>query len=145
MERFVVNGLDLQPLDQLSQTIADQEFNCVRLPFSLEMIYTNPIVSNEAIAANPLLFGKTAMEIYDLTVESLTKAGVAVILNNHISDAMWCCGEWDGNGLWYNENYTTEQWTDAVVQMSARYKDNLLVIGNDLRNEIRNDRENKEY
>ena len=103
-------------------------------------MYSNPIVTNDAIAANPLLFGKSAMEIFDLTVESLTKAGVAVILNNHISDAMWCCGEWDGNGLWYNHNYSTERWTEAVVQMSERYKDNLLVIGNDLRNEIRNDR-----
>jgi len=74
----------------------------VRLPFSLEIIYTDLIVSAEAIAANPGLLGKSAMEIFDLTVESLTKAGVAVILNNHISDAMWCCGEWDGNGLWYN-------------------------------------------
>ena len=53
MERFVVNGLDLQPLDKLSQTIADQEFNCVRLPFSLEMIYSNPIVEDNAVAANP--------------------------------------------------------------------------------------------
>ena len=111
----------------------------MRLPFSLEMFYNNPIVEDEAIAANPQLFGKTALEIYDLTVESLTKAGVAVILNNHISDAMWCCSDWDRNGLWYNSNYTAEQWKKAVVQMSVRYKDNTLVIGNDLRNEIRND------
>jgi len=97
---------------------------------------------DEAVAANPDLFGKTALEVFDMTVESLTKAGVAVILNNHISDAMWCCGDWDGNGLWYNKNYTTEQWTSAVVQISARYKENKLVIGNDLRNEIRNDAKN---
>lgn len=36
MERYVVNGLDLVNIDELSQMIADQGFNCVRLPFSLE-------------------------------------------------------------------------------------------------------------
>jgi len=35
MERFVVNGLDEQNIDFLSETIASQGFNCVRLVFSL--------------------------------------------------------------------------------------------------------------
>ena len=115
------------------------------MPFSLELLYKNPVVADEAVAANPNLFGNTALEVFDKTVESLTKAGVAVILNNHISDAMWCCSDWDGNGLWYNTNYNTDQWTAAVVGVSARYKDNKLVIGNDLRNEIRNDAKNGHY
>ena len=50
------------------------------------------------------------MEVFDETVKSLTKAGVMVILNNHISDAKWCCGAMDGNGLWHNKNYTADQW-----------------------------------
>jgi hypothetical protein len=52
--------------------------------------------------------GKTAMEVFDATVASLSKAGVAVILNNHISDAMWCCSVTDSNGLWYNDNYRAD-------------------------------------
>jgi hypothetical protein len=36
MERFVVNGLDEQKIDDVSEMIADQGFNCVRLVFSLE-------------------------------------------------------------------------------------------------------------
>ena len=110
MERYVVNGLDLQDLDQMSAMIADQGFNCVRLPFSLEQFYLNPIVDEEAIAANPQLFGLSAMEVFDATVESLTNAGVAVVLNNHISDAKWCCGNLDGNGIWFNDNYSAAQW-----------------------------------
>lgn len=50
------------------------------------------------------------MQIYDKTVESLTNAGVAVILNNHISDAMWCCSNEDRNGLWHNKNYSADEW-----------------------------------
>ena len=48
------------------------------------------------------------MEVFDETVHSLANAGVMVVLNNHISDAIWCCGEDDGNGLWHNENYSDE-------------------------------------
>jgi endoglucanase len=94
----------------MSQMIADQGFNCVRLPYSLEQWFYNPVVEDSALTANPSLIGLTAMEIFDRTVESLTNAGVAVILNNHISDAMWCCSLTDGNGMWYNPEYSAEDW-----------------------------------
>ena len=45
---------------------------------------------------------------FDATVEALTKAGVMTILNNHISDAEWCCSSDDANGLWHNANYTAQ-------------------------------------
>ncbi len=77
------------------------------------------------------------MAIFDKTVEAITKAGVAVILNNHMSDAGWCCSNTDRNGLWHNQNYTASEWQEAVASISERYKENPLVIGNDLRNEIR--------
>ena len=102
MERYVVNGLDEQDIDSVSQMIARQGFNCVRLVFSLEQYYRNPVIAADALTANPALVGLTSMEIFDRTVESLTNAGVAVILNNHMSDAGWCCSETDSNGLWHN-------------------------------------------
>lgn len=145
MERYVVNGLDLQSLDDMSQMIADQGFNCVRLPYSLEQFYKDPVVEYDAVSANPDLMGLTAMQVFDKTVESLTNAGVAVILNNHMSDAAWCCSDTDGNGLWHNDNYTADQWQEAVASISERYGSNLLVIGNDLRNEIRDDLNNGLY
>lgn len=83
------------------------------------------------------------MEVFDATVESLTNAGAMIILNNHISDAIWCCGEWDGNGLWHNADYSANQWVSTLKAFTTRYQDNLFVIGNDLRNEIRADRDEK--
>ena len=53
MERYVNAGLDLVPLDEITQQIADLGFNCIRYPFSLELFYKDPIVQTEAIAANP--------------------------------------------------------------------------------------------
>lgn len=108
MERYVVHGLDLQPIDSMAEMIADQGFNCVRLPYSLEQYYLNPVVEDDAVSANPQLLGLTSLEILDATVEALTNVGIAIVLNNHISDAEWCCSNDDGNGLWYNTEYSTQ-------------------------------------
>lgn len=142
MQRYVVNGLDKVHIDYVPAAMAGLGFNCVRMPFSLEQFYSNPIVKSEYLAANPQLQGLTAMEIFDKTIESLTKHGIMVILNNHISDAMWCCGADDGNGLWYNKHFTAEQWVGALEALTRRYMANPAVIGNDLRNEIRRDSQN---
>jgi len=69
--------------------------------------------------------------------ESLTNNGLIVILNNHISTAMWCCSAEDGEGFWYTDEYPTQMWEDCLVELSARYRDNPLVAGMDLRNEVR--------
>ena len=101
------------------------------------------MIEDSAVSANPQLKGKTSMEVFDATVKSLTDAGVMVILNNHISDAGWCCSETDGNGMWYNPNYPEETWINILAELTERYKDNKLVVGNDLRNELRADRKHK--
>lgn len=59
-----------------------------------------------------------------------------------MSNAGWCCSDDDGNGLWHNHQYSADRWIEAVATISERYKSNPLVIGNDLRNEIRLDKKN---
>ena len=81
---YVVNGLDKQPLAFIADKIASLGFNCVRLTYSLDVIYKNPIIEEDRLAANPELIGKTAMEIFDLTVQALTDVNLMVILNNHV-------------------------------------------------------------
>lgn len=71
------------------------------------MYYKNPVIESSAISANPQLEGMTAMEVFDATIKALSDAGQMVILNNHVSDAGWCCHPDDGNGLWHNPNYPT--------------------------------------
>jgi len=137
MEDMVVNGLDRQSVDFISAKIVELGFNCIRLPFALDTFYLNPVVRAERLSANTEFVGMTAMEVFDKTVESLTNHGLIVILNNHISTAMWCCSSEDGEGLWYTDEYPTEMWEDCLVEFAARYKDNPLVAGMDLRNEVR--------
>ncbi len=73
----------------------------------------------------------------DVIVEKLTSAGLMVILNNHIGKAGWCCSPTDSEGLWYSDAYTEDQFFDHWAAMATRYRSNPLVVGADLRNELR--------
>ena len=77
------------------------------------------------------------MEVFDAVVSGLTQHGIMVILNNHNSKATWCCSEQDGEGLWWTHDYPEEVWVEALEGMADRYRDNPLVVGMDLRNELR--------
>ena len=75
--------------------------NCIRLTFSLQLIYDNNVIPSQYLRGNPELIGKTALEIYDYTIAILTNVGLMVILNNHTSTSQWCCSNEDGDGLWW--------------------------------------------
>jgi len=73
----------------------------------------------------------------DLVVHSLASRNILVMLDNHISDADWCCDLTDGNGVWFNRNYTVQQWQDDWIFMARRYINVPQVVAADLRNEVR--------
>ncbi|MBN8221508.1 MAG: cellulase family glycosylhydrolase, partial [Spirochaetes bacterium] len=140
--RQVVGGLDKQPIAHIVGLIQQWGFNSVRLPFSNVMLHdTNP-VPLEYVSANPQFAGLTPLQVYDKTVEALTNAGIVVILNNHTTFSEWCCN-FDYSGQWYHTgsafayNQTTQMWRDDWVMLVNRYKNNPLVAGADLRNEVR--------
>jgi len=137
MEGHVVNGLDKESISSIAKTISGLGFNCIRLPFSLEQVFEDPVIEDNRVSANPGLHGKTSMEVLDATVSGLTDEGLIVLLNNHNSKAGWCCSEQDGEGLWYTHDYPEEMWIQALTSMAERYSGNFLVAGIDLRNELR--------
>ena len=53
------------------------------------------------------------------------------------SEAGWCCSLEDGNGLWYTDKYPEVMFFEHWTRMAGRYLNNPLVIGADLRNEVR--------
>jgi len=135
-EDFAVGGLQLQPLDTIAGEIGRLGFNAVRLPFSNELVERDPVVPSRALTANPDLLGRHGLEVLDQVVAALTRRSIMVILDDHNSDAEWCCGR-DGNELWYNERYPESSWIADWKAMAARYRDDPRVIGADLRNEPR--------
>ena len=134
---FVVAGLDKQDVRAIAHLVHQMGFNSVRLPWSNEMVESNPVVAANVISANPQLAGKRALEVYDAVVTALADEGVLVILDNHASRADWCCSDTDGNGLWYTTAYPEAAWLADWATMAARYRDQPAVVGADLRNEPR--------
>jgi hypothetical protein len=136
MENYVVGGLHVQPYQDLVKHIGDMGFNCVRIPFSVEVVLKNPLVPEVALLANPSLVGLRALEIYDLIVAELLANDILVVQNNHNSKAGWCCSVSSKEGMWNTDDYSTDQWADAMGLMAARYASRKNVIAFDLRNEI---------
>jgi len=133
----VVGGLAYQSLDTIVGELRDWGFNAVRLLWSNQIVETNPIVSGQAVAANPDFAGRHALDVFDRVVASLAASHFMVILDNHVSDAIWCCSNTDGNGLWANARFPESSWISDWKAMAKRYANQPSVVGADLRNELR--------
>jgi endoglucanase len=133
---FVAGGLNFTTPQSIASQIRKLGFNAVRLPWSNEMVETNPIPGNYALTANPGLQGLSALQIFDQVVSALANEGLMIILDNHNSEAEWCCGD-DGNDLWENASYPEASWIADWQSMVQRYANQPWVIGVDLRNEPR--------
>jgi len=114
MDTFVPYGLDKAPLDFISKSIAAFGFNCVRLPYSLQLYFTNPVVADSVVSKNVDMKTQTGMKVFDKTVLSLTTNGLMVILVNHVSKAGSCCSTTDGNGLWFSPEYPATKYFEAI-------------------------------
>jgi hypothetical protein len=71
------------------------------------------------------------------TVHADSFQGLYIILDNHTSDAIWCCTFEDGNGMWYTAKWPEQQWLRGWELMARRYANTTAVIGTGLRNEPR--------
>lgn len=144
-ELFVPGGLDIRHRDEIAATIREMGFNSVRLPYADELVTANPTIMPHLLSANPDLVGLRAMDILEACVTALTDAGIAVIINNHITHATWCCGADPCDAGWANDHLgplcrvrqTEEDWIRHWEDVMLRFVDNPLVIGADLRNEVR--------
>ncbi|KAI1213861.1 glycoside hydrolase family 5 protein [Annulohypoxylon truncatum] len=144
-ELFIPGGLEVQHRSVIAATIRLLGFNSVRLPYSDEMVIKNPHILPHLLTANPDLMGSRALDVFQAVVEALTDAGIAVIINNHITSATWCCGADPCDAGWANDHLgplcpipqTEEDWIQHWETVMERFVDNPRVIGADLRNEVR--------
>ncbi|KAM0819525.1 putative Glycoside hydrolase family 5 domain-containing protein [Seiridium cardinale] len=144
-ELLIPGGLDVQHRSVIAQTIRRLGFNSVRLPYSDEMVMLNPHVLPHVLTANPDLVGLRALDVLEACITALTDEGIAVIVNNHITTATWCCGADPCDAGWANDHLgpickisqSEEEWIQHWETVMERFVDNPFVIGADLRNEVR--------
>ncbi|MGA2890979.1 MAG: cellulase family glycosylhydrolase [Terracidiphilus sp.] len=141
---YLVHGLWAQDYHTVLNTIKSLGYNVIRIPFSNQMVESNPIPTNYTTFAdggpvNQALDGQTALTDLDTIVSYAGSIGLRVILDNHRSEA----GESnEANGLWYTSAYPQANWIADWQTMATRYSasqftfnGNPTVIGMDLRNE----------
>jgi endoglucanase len=134
---YVVGGLKYQPISEIISKIVSMGFNGVRLPWSNQLWESNPAVPPSLVAANPQFAGESARTVFEQVVRDLANAGLMVVLDDHNSNAEWCCSSTDGNSLWYNADYPPSAWISDWKSMVAEFRNIPQVIGVDLRNEPR--------
>lgn len=141
---FIVHGLWAQDYKTVLNAIKSLGFNVIRIPFSNQMVESNPVPSNytsyaNGQPANTALVGQTALGDLDTIVAYAGSIGLRVILDNHRSEAG---NSNEANGLWYTSAYPQSSWIADWQNLAARYSaskftfnGNPTVIGMDLRNE----------
>jgi endoglucanase len=74
---------------------------------------------NQILSKNPQFTKNTTrLQVWDAVGKELSKQGVTIHLDNHVSKAFWCCGGDDGNG-WFGEKYfNVENWKRGLAFMA---------------------------
>lgn len=135
-ETFAAGGLELRSCAFIADHILLIGANCVRIPLSVQLVRDNPIPPYWAVSESGCE-RSTALGILDCQVEELTSRGIMVILNSHTSFAGWVgSNEVEQQGLWHYPGFPTSDWLSSLVELARRYRNNSLVVGIDIRNEI---------
>lgn len=131
--------------DALNQ-IADHGFNLLRVPMSTQILlqwkynepdpymvkintYSNPELSVEGVEGGT---PKYSFDIWNMAVDWCRENGIKIMMDIH-------CATTASNGhqlpLWYDSNYSTDDWLEALSWFAEYYKDDDTVIAIDLKNE----------
>lgn len=118
------------------ESIADHGFNLLRIPMSAELLlqWKNGEYpqANFNHAYNPELESMNSLEIFDYALTICAANGIKVMIDIHSlpTDAM-------GHNLplWYTDEFTTDDFYEALDWLSARYANNDTIIAYDLKNE----------
>ncbi|MEI6252360.1 MAG: Calx-beta domain-containing protein, partial [Mycobacteriaceae bacterium] len=126
------HGLWTRSYKDMIDQMAVEGFNTIRLPYSSEMLHTTAKPNGIDFSQNPDLQGLSALEVMDKVIGYAGQKGMRVVLDHHRSTAGAGTSE---NGLWYNSQYTEDQWASDWQMLAGHYKNNPTVIGFDLHNE----------
>jgi len=140
---YIIHGLWAQDYHTILNNIKSLGYNVIRIPFSDQLVESDPVPTNYAASAGPGfvntdLKGLTGLQVMDTVIQNAGNIGLRVILDNHRSEAG---NSNEANGLWYTSSYPQANWIadwQTMVNRYSSFKDpdgNPIVIGVDLRNE----------
>lgn len=123
------HGLWARSMDSMLDQMKDLGYNCLRIPFSNDLLRNTRQPTGIDFALNPQLAGLSGLQILDKVVEGAEKRGLKIILDRHRPDSK---GQ---SELWYSPTCSEQQWLADWEALAQRYKDRPAVVAVDLHNE----------
>ncbi|KAK1428954.1 hypothetical protein QVD17_17795 [Tagetes erecta] len=156
LQPMLAEGLDKRPMREIASHISILGFNCVRLTYATHMFtrYSNKTVVQtfrdlklmNAITGiernNPQVLDLTVVDAFSGVIEAITSFRIMVVLDNHVSEPMWCCSNNDGNGFFGDKYFDPREWLNGLSFVGERYRKTHMVVAMSLRNEFRGSRQN---
>ena len=142
----VFDGVWSRNMHEMLNEMADHGFNFLRVPMSTQLLlqwknnepdpymvkineWKNPELTVQGIEGGT---PKYSFDIWNQAVEWCRDNGIKIMIDIH-------CATTASNGhqhpLWYDDNYSTEDWLEALSWVADYYKDDDTILAIDLKNE----------
>ncbi|WP_228035841.1 cellulase family glycosylhydrolase [Oculatella sp. LEGE 06141] len=126
----VPHGLWTREYQDMLTQIKSLGYNLIRLPYSIEALRSDHINAVDfSLGRNRELEGKTPLEAMDLIIEEAERQGLMILLDSHRLNNR------QPAELWYDDEFSEDDWIDTWRMLAQRYRDRKNVIGADLQNE----------
>ena len=125
--------------------ISDHGFNLLRVPMSTEIIlqwkngdpdpiiklneYSNPELTVEGVEGGTPMY---SFDIWNQVVAWCREEGIKIMMDIHSATTNAAGHNYP---LWYDDNFSTDDWLEALEWFSEYYKDDDTIIAIDLKNE----------
>ena len=156
METLMPEGLQHNSIENIVRLIQQMNITCVRLTYSIDATHAGNLTVYQSLSRlnltsalqgftenNPSLLNTSTSDIYDAVLDRLGQSNLLVLFDNHVSKAMWCCSDSDGNGFWGDQYFDPDQWINGLAFMAKKTLDRPFVVAMSLRNELRGPRQNE--
>lgn len=140
------DGVWSRNMHEMLNEMADHGFNLMRVPMSTQILlqwknndpdpymvkineWKNPELTVEGIEGGT---PKYSFDIWNMAVDWCRENGIKIMIDIHSATTA-------SNGhqmpLWYDSNYSTDDWLEALSWVAEYYKDDDTIIAIDLKNE----------
>lgn len=141
----VFDGVWSQNMHKMLNEIADHGFNLLRVPMSTEILlqwkngdpdpmikvneYENPELTVEGVVGGTPMY---SFDIWNKAVEWCRENGMKIMIDIHSATT---ASSGHQLPLWYDSNFSTDDWIEALSWFADYYKDDDTIIAIDLKNE----------
>jgi aryl-phospho-beta-D-glucosidase BglC (GH1 family) len=142
----IFDGVWSKNMHSMLEQIADHGFNFLRVPMSTEIllqwknnepdpstpkvnVWTNPELTEEGIQGGTV---KYSFDMWNMAVQWCRELGIKIMIDIHSAETASAGHQ---ISLWYTDEYSTEDWCEALEWFADYYKDDDTILAIDLKNE----------